>query len=149
MRVKAKKIEEHRMTAQRGKDILLKITHGTDQFETCAGLRTKRIAFNAETVDVTDADVAGRWRQLLAGSGVQRASISGSGIFKDATSDALIRSVFFDGEIRNWQILLPDFGTITGPFQIVALEYGGNHDAEVTFEIALESAGLISFGDAL
>jgi len=44
---------------------------------------------------------------------------------------------------------LPDFGTITGPFQIVALEYGGNHDAEVTFEIALESAGLISFGDAL
>jgi TP901-1 family phage major tail protein len=57
--------------------------------------------------------------------------------------------VFFDGEIRNWQILLPDFGTITGPFQIVALEYGGNHDAEVTFEIALESAGLISFGDVL
>jgi TP901-1 family phage major tail protein len=57
--------------------------------------------------------------------------------------------VFFDGEIRNWQILLPDFGTITGPFQIVALEYGGNHDAEVTFEIALESAGLITFGEAL
>ena len=44
---------------------------------------------------------------------------------------------------------LPDFGTITGPFQIVALEYGGNHDAEVTFEIALESAGLITFGEAL
>jgi len=137
------------MTAQRGKDILLKITHGTGQFETCAGLRTKRIAFNAETVDVTDADAAGRWRQLLAGSGVQRASVSGSGIFKDAESDALIRTIFFNGEIRDWQIVLPDFGTITGAFQIVALEYGGNHDAEVTFEIALESAGLIAFGEVL
>ncbi|MFD1197641.1 phage major tail protein, TP901-1 family [Brucella gallinifaecis] len=137
------------MTAQRGKDILLKIAHGTGQFETCAGLRTKRIAFNAETVDVTDADAAGRWRQLLAGSGVQRASLSGSGIFKDAISDAVIRSIFFNGEIREWQIVLPDFGTITGAFQIVALEYGGNHDGEVTFEIALESAGLITFGEAL
>ncbi|OYR19549.1 phage major tail protein, TP901-1 family [Brucella thiophenivorans] len=137
------------MAAQRGKDILLKISRGSEQFETCAGLRTKRIAFNAETVDVTDADAAGRWRQLLAGSGVQRASVSGSGIFKDAASDALIRSIFFNGEIRDWQIVLPDFGTVTGMFQVVALEYGGNHDAEVTFEIALESAGLIAFGDAL
>ncbi|MGC0052522.1 phage major tail protein, TP901-1 family [Ochrobactrum sp. MYb15] len=137
------------MAAQRGKDILLKIAAGENAFETCAGLRTKRIAFNAETVDVTDADAAGRWRQLLAGSGVQRASVSGSGIFKDAASDALIRSLFFNGEIPNWQVVLPDFGTITGPFQIVALEYGGNHDAEVTFEIALESAGLIAFGEAL
>lgn len=137
------------MAAQRGKDILLKIAQGQDIFETCAGLRTKRIAFNTETVDVTDADAAGRWRQLLAGSGVQRASVSGSGIFKDAASDALIRTMFFNGEIRDWQIVLPDFGTITGPFQIIALEYAGNHDAEMTFEIALESAGLIQFGEAI
>lgn len=137
------------MAAQRGKDILLKIANSQAQFVTCAGLRTKRIAFNTETVDVTDADAAGRWRQLLAGSGVQRASVSGSGIFKDATSDALIRSVFFSGEIRNWQIVLPDFGSVSGAFQIVALEYGGNHDAEVTFEIAIESAGPITFEEAI
>ena len=137
------------MAAQRGKDILLKTARGDGSFETCAGLRTKRIAFNAETVDVTDADSAGRWRQLLAGSGVQRVSVSGSGIFKDAGSDALVRDLFFDGEIVDWQIVLPDFGTVTGPFQITALEYGGDHDAEMTFEIALESAGYIAFGAAL
>ncbi|MBN9046184.1 MAG: phage major tail protein, TP901-1 family [Rhizobiales bacterium] len=133
------------MAAQRGKDILLKTARADDGFETCAGLRTKRIAFNAETVDVTDADSAGRWRQLLAGSGVQRVSVSGSGIFRDAASDALVRGLFFGGEIGQWQIVLPDFGTVSGPFQITALEYGGNHDAEMTFEIALESAGFIAF----
>lgn len=50
------------MAAQRGKDLLLKIATGDDTFQTCAGLRSKRIAFNAETVDVTDADASGRWR---------------------------------------------------------------------------------------
>lgn len=134
------------MAAQRGKDLLLKIATGDGAFQTCAGLRSKRIAFNAETVDVTDADATGRWRQLLAGSGVQRASVSGAGIFKDAASDALIRTAFFNGDILNWQIVVPDFGTVHGLFQITALEYGGAHDGEVTFEIALESAGLISFG---
>ncbi|KXF78276.1 phage tail protein [Paramesorhizobium deserti] len=137
------------MPAQRGKDILLKLARPDGGYETCAGLRAKRIAFNAETVDVTDADAAGRWRQLLGGSGVQRATVTGSGIFRDAASDALTRAAFFNGEILAWRIILPDFGTLDGPFQITALEYGGNHDAEVTFEIALESAGVITFGELI
>ena len=134
------------MVAQKGKDLLLKIdSDGSGAFVTVAGLRSKRIAFNSETVDVTDADSAGRWRELLAGSGVQRAAISGAGIFKDAASDAAIRARFFAGEIVGWQLAVPDFGIVSGPFQITALEYTGNHDGEVAFEIALESAGVISF----
>jgi TP901-1 family phage major tail protein len=97
---------------------------------------------------VTDADSAGRWRELLAGSGVQRAAVSGAGIFKDAASDALIRTNFFDGTIVDWQLAIPDFGVVEGPFQITALEYSGSHDGEVTFEVALESAGQISFAAA-
>ncbi|TKT81230.1 phage major tail protein, TP901-1 family [Aquamicrobium sp. LC103] len=134
------------MVAQKGKDLLLKIEgEGTGNYVTVAGLRTKRLAFNSETVDVTDADSAGRWRELLAGSGVQRASLSGSGIFKDAQSDEMIRSRFFAADISNWQMAIPHFGTVAGPFQVTALEYTGSHDGEVTFEIALESAGAISF----
>jgi TP901-1 family phage major tail protein len=132
------------MVAQKGKDLLLKIGDG-GEFVTVAGLRSKRIAFNSQTVDITDADSAGRWRELLAGSGVQRAAVSGSGIFKDAQSDALIRQNFFAGEIADWQLAVPHFGTVEGPFQVTALEYTGSHDGEVTFEMALESAGAISF----
>ena len=43
-------------------------------FATVAGMRTKRLAFNSETVDVTDSESVGRWRELLGGAGVQRAS---------------------------------------------------------------------------
>ncbi len=135
------------MVAQKGKDLLLKIDNG-GSFVTVAGLRSKRIAFNSETVDITDQDSAGRWRELLAGSGVQRAAVSGSGIFKDAQSDALMRERFFAGEIVGWQLAVPDFGTVEGSFQITALEYTGSHDGEVTFEVALESAGPVSFAVA-
>lgn len=135
------------MAAQKGKDLLLKVEDG-GAYVTVAGLRTKRLAFNSETVDVTDADSTGRWRELLEGAGVQRASLSAAGIFKDALSDGLIRTRFFAGAISNWQLAIPGFGTVEGPFQVTALEYTGNHDGEVTFDIALESAGAIGFGAA-
>lgn len=132
------------MGAQKGKDLLLKISDGAG-FVTVAGLRSRRIAFNAETVDVTHAESADRWRELLAGAGVRRAAVSGRGLFKDGASDALLRQAFFDGAIIPCQIVVPDFGTIEGPFQIGSLEFSGDHNGELSFDVALESAGLLSF----
>jgi TP901-1 family phage major tail protein len=134
------------MTAQKGRDLLLKLdTTGAGVFQTVAGLRANAIAFNAESVDVSHQESAGAWRELLAGAGLKTANVRGQGIFKDAASDATIRSYFFNGTIRSWQVIVPDFGTVEGPFQITALEIAGRHDAEVTFELALESAGELTF----
>lgn len=133
------------MPAQKGKDLLIKIDDGANGFVTVAGLRTRQLALNAETVDVTHAESTGRWRELLAGAGVRRAGVTGSGVFKDEASDARLRQVFFDGDIRTYQIVIPDFGQLEGPFQIVTLEYRGDHAGEVTFEMAFESAGAIAF----
>ncbi len=134
------------MAAQRGKDLLLKVDEtGGGVFTTVAGLRARGLAFNASAVDVTHAESAGEWRELLAAAGVKTARITGSGLFKDAMSDETVRDCFFNGVIRDWQIVIPDFGTVVGPFQIAALEYSGGHDTEVTFEIALESAGALTF----
>jgi TP901-1 family phage major tail protein len=134
------------MAAQRGRDLLLKLDQtGSGSFITVAGLRARRIALSAPAVDITSADSTGRWRELLDGAGTRAASISGSGIFRDLTSDAQARTLFFSGEIRRWQVTIPSFGTLDGPFQITALEYAGQHDGEVTYEMALESAGELTF----
>ncbi len=134
------------MATQKGKDLLLKIVpSGGGAAVTVAGLRTKKVAFNAQAVDVTDADSSGRWRELLSGAGVQRCSLGGAGIFNDAASDAMVRTGFFGGVIQDWQIVIPDFGTIAGPFLITALEYAGSHDGELSFDMALESAGALTF----
>jgi TP901-1 family phage major tail protein len=132
------------MPAQKGKDLLLKM-HDGSAFATVAGLRAKTLAFNAQTVDITHAESAGRWRELLEGAGVKRAAVSGYGLFKDAASDTLVRQTFFEGLVRDCQMIIPDFGTVEGPFQISSLEFAGSHDGEVTFEIALESAGELTF----
>jgi TP901-1 family phage major tail protein len=132
------------MSAQRGKDLLVKIFDGSS-YATVAGLRTRRLAFNAETVDITHAESANRWRELLDGAGVKRASVSGRGLFTDAATDASMRQTFFDGTVMNYQIVIPDFGTMQGPFQITNLEFAGEHNGEVTYDVAFESAGEVTF----
>ena len=132
------------MGAQKGKDLLVRIDNGAG-YVTVAGLRSRRIAFNAELVDITHAESVDRWRELLAGAGVRRASVSGRGLFRDGASDALVRQAFFDGAINDCQIVVPDFGIVQGLFQIASLEFSGEHNGEVIFDLALESAGALSF----
>ncbi len=138
------------MAAQRGKDILLKIGDGGSPqgFTTVAGLRARTISLNAKTIDATDGDSAGRWRELLSGAGVRSAAVSGQGVFRDAASDAAIREAFFAQAAQVWRLIVPDFGTLEGPFLVTALEYAGEHEGEASFAMSLASAGEITFGGA-
>ena len=134
------------MTAQSGKDLLIKIDlDGSGTFRTVAGLRATRMSFNAETVDVTTLESEGGWRELLVGAGVRSAAITGSGVFRDDETNARARQIFFDAEMPDYRVIIPGFGVMEGPFQITSLEYAGRHDGEATFEIALASAGAVSF----
>ena len=63
------------MSAQKGKDLLVKISDGAGGFTAVAGLRTRRLAFNAETVDITNAESSNRWRELLDGAGCDSAAL--------------------------------------------------------------------------
>jgi len=134
------------MVVQNGKDLLIKMDmNGSGSFTTLAGLRATRIAFNAETVDVTSLASTGGWRELLDGGGVRSASISGSGVFSDADTDERARQLFFNGTKAGFQVIIPDFGTIEGPFQITSVEYSGKYDGEAVYELALASAGALAF----
>jgi TP901-1 family phage major tail protein len=134
------------MGAQNGKDLLVKVDMtSAGQFETIAGLRATRVSFNAESVDVTSLESQGGWRELLAGAGVRSASISGSGVFKDEGTDERARQLFFDGETPEFQVIIPDFGIVEGPFQVTSIEYAGSHNGEATYEMSLASAGALTF----
>lgn len=135
------------MSAQAGRDMLVRIGDGGDPpvFTAAAGLRMKTISLNARTVDVTHADSAAGWRELLAGAGVKTCTVSGAGVFVDAAADALVRQAFFDQAASIWQLVIPAFGTITGPFLVAALDYAGRHDGEATWSMSLASAGALVF----
>lgn len=136
------------MGVQSGKDLLIKMdVDGGGSFVTIAGLRTTRFNLNAETVDVTSLDSDGGWRELLAGAGLKTASVAGSGVFRDEITDARARHAFFTGEIPRFQVIIPDFGSIEGRFQITSLEYAGSHNGEATYSMSLASAGVLAFAD--
>jgi TP901-1 family phage major tail protein len=133
------------MSAQRGKDILLKIEGAPGVFTTVAGLRARTIALNARTVDVTDADSAGRWRELLGGAGVKACSVAGQGVFRDAASDARVREAFFCAVGADLAADRAGLRVIEGPFLVAGLEYAGEHAGEATFAMSLASAGELTF----
>jgi TP901-1 family phage major tail protein len=138
------------MAVQAGKDLLVKVDMTSDgQFETIAGLRATRVNFNAEAVDVTSLDSQGGWRELLVGAGVRSANISGSGVFRDEGTDERARQLFFDGLTPDYQVVIPDFGVVEGPFQVSSLEYAGTLNGEATYEISLQSAGELIFTPAV
>ena len=138
------------MSAQPGRDLLVKIGDGgaPESFTTVAGLRATTLSFNSTTVDVTNTDSANQWRELLAGAGVKSAAFSGSGVFKDAGSDESLRSAFFNQTTSNFQVVIPNFGTVTGPFQIASLQYQGPYDGEAKLSLSLASAGALAFTPA-
>ena len=135
------------MAAQRGKDLLIKLDMtGAGDFETVAGLRATRISLQRRDGGRDQP----RQRGAVAGAAVGRggavsAAISGSGVFRDEATDERARAIFFAGEIPAFQVIMPDFGVIEGPFQITSIEYSGQHDGEAVYELALASAGAVSF----
>ena len=137
------------MSAQRGKDLLVKIGDGGDpeSFVAVAGLRATSLVFNAQTIDVTNSDSADMWRELLAG-GVRQAAIAGSGVFKDAASDEALRAAFFAQALANWQVAIPSFGVVSGPVQLTSRQYDGPYDGELKISLSLASAGAVSFTPA-
>ncbi|MEO1100584.1 MAG: phage major tail protein, TP901-1 family [Pseudomonadota bacterium] len=132
------------MSGQRGRDLLIKVSNG-GAFETLAGVRATRIALSAGAIDGTSAESPAAWRELVTGAGVKSAQVRGNGVFKDAASDARMRTIFFDGAIETWQLVIPGFGTLEGKFQIGELSWSGVYDGEAEFAVSLQSAGALTF----
>lgn len=134
------------MVAVKGLEILVKRGDGgTPQtFTTIAGLRSKSVQLNKEIVDITSVDNTTRWRELLAGASVRSLSVSGSGVLK---TDAVVKNLYADAiadTFRDYQVVVTGIGTFEGPFQ-VTVNLAGDHGAEATYDISLESAGEIEF----
>ena len=135
------------MTIQAARDVLLKISDGaaSPNFITIGGLRARTIAMSAKTIDGTASDSVGNWRELLPNAGLKEVSVTGAGVFKDSAADELVRNAFFNQDAKEWKLIIPSFGTLSGSFIVSNLEYGGNYDDVATFSMTLNSAGQIGF----
>lgn len=140
------------MPATSGQGIIVQFQDdaATPAYQTVAGLRSRGIEFNAEVVDVTNADSTGMWRELLTmgnggAGGIRTAKISGSGVLQDSTAEEAVRDAFFENERRLMKITIPTFGVFDGLFLVTALTMNGEYNGAVMYDMTFESAGAISF----
>lgn len=135
------------MAAQKGSAYLLKIGDGSgpESFTTIAGMRSIDMRRNRQPVDVSSADDSGEARALLTAAGRKDMEVSFEGVFTDAAPDSTLETDFEAGTLRNFQIVVPDFGTYEGGFIITALNQSGRFEGEVTFSMTLMSGDAWSF----
>lgn len=132
------------MAAQKGRLLLIGLGDGAsaEAFVNIAGLRSKTLTLNNESVDITTSDEA-PWRALLGDTGLRTVSLSGSGVFQDDAAINDIEDLAMTGLLNNFEISFENGDTFTGAFQVTSFEYGGEHTAEQTYSISMESSGTI------
>lgn len=136
------------MAEQKGSDMLLKIdtaVSGGPTYTTVGGIQSKGLKINEESVDVTTQDATDKFRRLLAGAGIRKVSLSGSGILSGGTGQLAAHTSIMEGTIKDWEVIVPGWGSYTGKFQVTSFDIKGPHDKAVDFDISLESAGQITF----
>lgn len=135
------------MAAQAASGILVKMmsSGGSPALTPVLGLRSRSIQFNAETVDTTNAESVGMWRELLDAAGVRSAQVSGDGVFVDDTGLEATRAAYFANAIKAMEFFVPGFGTFAGNFKCTQMQASGAYNGEVTFSVQYESSGAITF----
>jgi TP901-1 family phage major tail protein len=134
------------MAIEKGSAFLLKIGDGntTPTYTVVAGLRTTHLSINAESVNVTNKG-SGAWRELLSAAGVRSVSISGSGVFTNSAAETRLRSKALSAELDEYEIAFEASDKMRGKFQVAKLEYSGDYNGERTYQLTLESSGVVSF----
>ena len=137
------------MTSQSGSLVLLKVgdNGGPESFATVGGMLVTSFAHYNKGVDVTSKD-SGGWRELLENGGAKSMVISGSGRFEDSAAEALVRSYAIGGLIRHYEITFGNGDLLSGAFQILTYQRGGNYNGIETYTLSLASSGPITFTPA-
>ncbi len=129
------------MTTQNGSLVLLKIGRGMcpEHYVTIGGMRTTRFLLNNQLIDSSHKE-SGKWRQLLIGAGISAVSISGAGVFTDASSETMLRQYAFANRGANFCICFGNKDMLIGVFIISSYERLGNYGEEEGYHLTLESA---------
>jgi TP901-1 family phage major tail protein len=130
------------MSASPGKNLLLRVNTSGSTFATAGGLRSKQVKRATAKVDVTSADSAGRWQELLPNAAPQSLSFSASDfVWLNDTAYQAFRGAFEGGTLVICQIVYPGAGYYQGPFAVTGLDDSAPYDKEITSSLTLESAG--------
>ncbi len=130
------------MAAQPGRLWALFISNGTTLIPV-AGLQTRSFSLDNTNVDVTTADSAGRWRELLGGAGIQSLEIQAGGKYQSDAGAKLAMQACMTSVITVCRLVVPGV-QFDGSFLVDKYKSDGPYSEATTFELTLQSSGLIT-----
>jgi len=138
------------MTARRGSQLLVKRGDGatpTEAFTTVGALRNATVEINGNPIDVTtndDVDANNEiWQTYI--TGVKTMTVSGDGIAKAIEPAQSIYEDFAEGNVVNYEIVVPYFGTWTAPFIVSNMSIPAAYDGVIGFSLTLQLNGAPTF----
>ncbi|MEX0298013.1 MAG: phage major tail protein, TP901-1 family [Kordiimonas sp.] len=136
------------MAAQKGRELLIQIHDGSGDFNdenyvVVGGFDNNGITMNGEAVEITNKDSQG-FKEYLEAAGNVSISLTGGGVFVDDESFRRVHEHMVNQTHPQCRVIVPEFARYTGSFSITSLSVTGNNGAAVTYEIALDSAGVIA-----
>ncbi len=131
------------MPAQKGQELLLQVSDGASGYETIGGFTSNTFSINGSAVDVTTKD-SGGFRAAMDGGSIVSIDTSANGVFMDDQAFERVHAAALSGAHLDARITIPDFMVYTGPFIVTSLSLSGETEGAVSYDINLESAGVIT-----
>ena len=113
-------------------------------YKTIGGLRTSTASLAADAIDISNHG-SNQWKELKAGAGMRSMSISGAGVYNNATNYRSMESSMLQNALVALAFLDLDGGRIySASFKINSLEASGEYDGEASFSMSADSSGSVS-----
>ena len=134
------------MTAQAGKDVLIEINTTGGTYVPLGGLKSRSISLNSQSIDITNSDSTGLWREFLGTSGIRSLDISGAGTFLDtAAMNKIVTNMMSTVATHLFRVTVTGLGTFSGSFTFDNLTFTGAHDGAVEYDVSIKSGGAVAF----
>jgi TP901-1 family phage major tail protein len=131
------------MAAGAGRNWAIYIYNGAS-YVAVAGLRTRSFTIGNTNVDVTTADSAGRWRELLGNAGVQNLDMEGAGVYQNDAGAKLIAQAASTSTLQTMRLVANGI-QIDGTFLVDQFKSDGAYNEGATFEAKFLSSGAVTF----
>jgi TP901-1 family phage major tail protein len=137
------------MAAQHGRELLLKVHDGSASFEdanftTVGGFASNNIKIANTAIEITSKD-SGGFKESLDGGGQRSFSTDAEGTFLSDATFALVHNHILNSTHPLCRVVVPGHGTYEGKFVIISLDMTGAQNDEVTYRMAFESSGTVTF----
>ncbi|MEH6727892.1 MAG: phage tail tube protein [Hyphomicrobiales bacterium] len=137
------------MAQQVGRELLIKAGDGEspEVFTIVAGMRTQTFSMSANEIDTTVPNKSdpSALPQYTALPGILNQSFSGSGLFDSDDAGKQLLDDARTGNVRNYQIVVPGYGTFEGPYGVFDMELSGGMEEPLAFSAKFSQTDLNIF----